>query len=217
MLIVEGFLPLTWCIIWTVISLIFIVIGIVQIRRAIREIPQSKGFLGFSALFMLIMTVFNFPSLYGTTSTPYGNAVSGSVFGPFITSVLAFVVLLIQAFLFANGGITTLGANIFAYGIVGPFVAYLIYHGFKKLNIPVALSILVTPIFSCIFSTLTTALQIALVYGSFVKIIIISIVTQFILGIADLFLSIFVFLILYAFYEKSDIFSRQFDDFLTLK
>lgn len=57
------------------------------------------------------------------------------LFGPAITAVLGTIVLLYQSLFLAHGGLTTLGANVFSMGIVGPVVAYTIYKVGMKLNL----------------------------------------------------------------------------------
>jgi cobalt/nickel transport system permease protein len=49
------------------------------------------------------------------------------MFGPAITAVISIIVLIYQALFLAHGGLTTLGANVFSMGIIGPLVSYLIY------------------------------------------------------------------------------------------
>ncbi len=45
---------------------------------------------------------------------------------------MAAIVLVFQALLLAHGGLTTLGANIFSMGIVGPVVAWLVFKKASK-------------------------------------------------------------------------------------
>ncbi len=42
------------------------------------------------------------------------------IFGPWITSVMAMIVLVYQAIFLAHGGLTTLGANTFSHGHCWP-------------------------------------------------------------------------------------------------
>ena len=65
------------------------------------------------------------PSVTGSCSHPTGTGLGAVLFGPAAVSVLAAIVLVFQALLLAHGGITTLGANDFSMGIVGPFAAWL--------------------------------------------------------------------------------------------
>ena len=54
--------------------------------------------------------------------------------GPFAAILMISTVLIIQALLFQDGGITTLGANIFNMGIVGAGLGYLTFKGLNRVT-----------------------------------------------------------------------------------
>ena len=132
--IMEGFLPWYWCIFWYLLSIPVVVYGIVRIKKIVNEVPESKSLLAVSGAFMFVISSLKLPSIMGSSSHPTGNGLGAVLFGPAVTAVLATMVLVFQAILLAHGGITTLGANIFSMGIVGPSVAYLVYKSFLKIN-----------------------------------------------------------------------------------
>ncbi|MGH9452953.1 MAG: cobalt transporter CbiM, partial [Terriglobia bacterium] len=80
----------------------------------------------FSALSFVIM-MFNVPLPGGTTGHAVGVGIATIVLGPWASIVAVSVAILIQAVLFGDGGITTLGANCFNMAMVGSFVAFLVY------------------------------------------------------------------------------------------
>ena len=49
----EGYLPLTWCIVWFVISIIVVAFGIYQIKKIVDETPESKALLAVSGALKL--------------------------------------------------------------------------------------------------------------------------------------------------------------------
>ena len=91
--------------------------------------------------FMFVLSSLKLPSVTGSCSHPCGNGLGAALFGPAVTAVLATIVLLFQAILLAHGGLTTLGANIFSMGIVGPLAAWLIYKGLTKANVSSTIAI----------------------------------------------------------------------------
>ena len=125
--IMEGFLPLIWVIFWYAASAPFIVYGVWRLKKIIKEHPESKPMLAVAGAFAFVLSSLKIPSVTGSSSHPTGTGFGAIIFGPAVTSVMSAIVLLYQALLLAHGGITTLGANIFSMGIVGPFVAYLVY------------------------------------------------------------------------------------------
>ena len=41
--IMEGYLPLEWCIVWFVVAIIVVAFGIYQIKKIVDETPESKA------------------------------------------------------------------------------------------------------------------------------------------------------------------------------
>lgn len=69
----------------------------------------------------------NFPIIGGTTAHLLGGPILAITLGPYAGLVSMTIILLIQALLFGDGGITTFGANVWNMGVVGVFVPYLVY------------------------------------------------------------------------------------------
>jgi cobalt/nickel transport system permease protein len=90
---------------------------------ATRTIPLISVFAAFSFVVMM----FNIPLPGGTTGHALGVTVAAIVLGPWASALAISLALAIQALLFGDGGITTLGANCFNMAIVGSFVAYGVY------------------------------------------------------------------------------------------
>ena len=69
-----------------------------------------------------------------------------------------------QALLLAHGGITTLGANVFSMGIVGPLVAYGIWIAAKRTRVPTAVGIFLAATLGDLITYVTTSVQLAFVF-----------------------------------------------------
>lgn len=76
-------------------------------------------------IFALQMLNFTIPG--GTSGHLLGGALAAIVLGPHAGAIVIAVVLIVQAFIFMDGGVVALGANIFNMAIVGVYVSYLIY------------------------------------------------------------------------------------------
>jgi cobalt/nickel transport system permease protein len=96
-----------------------------KIKRLLmtRAIPLISVFAAFSFVVMM----FNLPLPGGTTAHAVGIAVAAIVLGPWGAILALSIALAIQALLFGDGGITTLGANCFNMAIVGSLVASGVY------------------------------------------------------------------------------------------
>ncbi len=195
----EGFLPWQWCILWYAISLPVIIYGITRIKKVADELPESKPLLAVSGAFIFILSSLKMPSVTGSCSHPTGNGLGAILFGPWITSVMAAIVLIFQALLLAHGGLTTLGANIFSMGIIGPVFAWLTYKGSLKLNLPTSIAVFLAAFIGDVMTYVTTSFQLALAFPipnvmiATSKFMLIFAYTQIPLGIAEGLLTVVVF------------------------
>lgn len=165
--IMEGYLQWEWCLVWLVISFIIVAFGLYQIKKIVDETPESKALLAVSGAFMFILSSLKLPSLVGgSCSHPCGNGLGAALFGPAVTAVLATIVLLFQALLLAHGGLTTLGANIFSMGIVGPFIAWIVYKGLIKVNVSSTIAIFFAAFLGDLLTYVATSFQLAIAYPS---------------------------------------------------
>jgi len=192
----EGFLPGFWPIFWYVLSIPVVVYGIIRIKKVADEVPESKALLAVSGAFMFILSSLKIPSVTGSCSHPTGNGLGAAIFGPAAVSVLATITLVFQALLLAHGGITTLGANVFSMGIVGPFAAWGIYKLLNKWNVASSISIFFAAVFGNLFTYITTSFQLAMAFpqptfeAALLTFLGIFAVTQIPLAIAEGFLTI---------------------------
>jgi len=162
--IMEGFLPPLWCLIWYILSIPVVVYGVIKIKNIINNIPESKPLLAVTGAFMVIISIFSVPSPTGGCYHITGNGLNAAIFRPVITAALSVIVLLFDLFFTGHGGITTLGASIFAYGIIGPFAAWGIYRLIIRFNIRSDVAIFFAAIFGNLFTYATTSLQFALAF-----------------------------------------------------
>jgi cobalt/nickel transport system permease protein len=159
----EGFLPPMWAGIWFVLSGIVVLYGVSQLNKIIKEKPEVKPLLAVAGAFMFVLSSLKLPSVTGSCSHPCGNGFGAILFGPAVAAVMATIVLLFQAILLAHGGLTTLGANIFSMGIVGPFVGYLVFKTLKgKMNSTWV--VMLAAMFADWATYVTTSFQLALAY-----------------------------------------------------
>lgn len=92
----------------------------IQTALSHRHIP----FLAMAAAFSFLIQMFNIPIPGGTTGHAVGGAVIAILLGPWPAVLAVSIVLVIQAIVFGDGGITAIGANCFNMAVVMPFVSY---------------------------------------------------------------------------------------------
>ncbi len=73
------------------------------------------------------LQMLNFPVAGGTSGHFAGGALTAILLGPWAAMLVVTSVLLVQAFVFGDGGVTALGANIVNMAIVAPIVGWWVY------------------------------------------------------------------------------------------
>jgi cobalt/nickel transport system permease protein len=93
------------------------------LRRASRELDERRvPLLGVTAAFVFAAQMLNFPVAGGTSGHFLGAALAAILLGPWLAGLVLAVVLAVQSFVFADGGVTALGANILNMGVIGALV-----------------------------------------------------------------------------------------------
>lgn len=123
----DGYLTLEVLIPAYIITIIFWIICLKKVKLTEKQVP-IMGLL--CALFFAAMMM-NYPVVGGTTAHLLGGASMGLILGPFAGGIAITIILVLQALLFGDGGLTTLGANVLNMGIIGvlvPCVVFLILY-----------------------------------------------------------------------------------------
>ncbi|GAB2635102.1 energy-coupling factor ABC transporter permease [Prescottella soli] len=102
------------------------VVGVgVAIWRARTELDERTApMAGLVAAFIFAVQMINFPILPGVSGHLLGGALAAILVGPYTGALCISIVLTVQSLLFADGGLTALGANITNMALVGTAVGY---------------------------------------------------------------------------------------------
>ena len=160
--IMEGYLPVGFCVLWGVICLPFLAAGLMSIRKVINENRRVLILLAMSGAFIFVISSLKIPSVTGSCSHMTGTGLGAILFGPAAVSVLGLIVLLFQAILLAHGGLTTLGANTFSMAVAGPLVSFGVYKLGKKLKLPLYINVFLAAFLGDLFTYCVTAVQLGL-------------------------------------------------------
>jgi len=160
----EGFLPVFWCLIWFTASIPVIAYGVYNLNKLVKEKREILPILAVAGAFIFVLSSLKIPSVTGSCSHPTGTGIGAIIFGPAITAVLGTIVLIFQALFLAHGGLTTLGANVFSMGIVGPVVSYLIYKAGMKAKLNFYLIVFLAAAFGDLATYITTSTELALAF-----------------------------------------------------
>src|SRR5580658_4322246 len=182
----EGFLPLSHCIAWGAASVVPAVVSVRAISKELDKKRENRVLLAASAAFLFTLSALRMPSITGSSSHPTGTAVGTYLFGPSAMPALALITLGFQALLLAHGGLTTLGANLFSLGVVGPWAMWILLRLLLRMGWKRDRCIFFSTVVGDLATYVTTAGQLALAYpsahggdtASFVKFLGVFLITQ---------------------------------------
>lgn len=127
----DGFIDIPTSAAFAAASSIAAVGAVKGARKQLSE--QSAPLAGLTAVFIFAVQMLNFPVAAGTSGHLIGAALAMVLVGPYAATLALVVVLIIQAFLFADGGLTALGLNIFNMAVISVWVSFIVFMLLKKI------------------------------------------------------------------------------------
>ncbi len=107
--------------------------GLRRAGRGIAERPHTVPLLATTAAFVFAAQMLNFPIGGGTSGHFLGAVTAAALLGPWSACLVMAVVLVIQGFFFADGGIAALGTNIFNMGVVAGLGGWVLMRAIRRL------------------------------------------------------------------------------------
>lgn len=105
-----------------------------SIREANKKLELKQvPLLAVSAAFIFAAQMLNFPVLPGVSGHFMGAVLAMILLGPFNSFIVMTLVLVLQALMFADGGVLALGSNIFNMGFMGAIVSYFVFAGLLRI------------------------------------------------------------------------------------
>lgn len=109
-------------------ALLSVAIVGLALRRSSAELAERQVPLaGLTAAFVFAAQMFNFPVAAGTTGHLLGGALAAILLGPWVGTLSVTVVVVVQALLFADGGLSALGYNVLNMAIVPAFGGWALF------------------------------------------------------------------------------------------
>jgi cobalt/nickel transport system permease protein len=112
-------------------------IGAAGLLYSLRKLERRLGeqttvLMGTMSAFVFAGQMVNFPVGPGVSGHLLGGVLSAVLLGPWAGAVVIAAVLLVQCFLFSDGGLTALGANFVNMGLIGAVGGYAIYAPMRR-------------------------------------------------------------------------------------
>lgn len=119
--------------------------------------PRRVPLIGLAAAFVFAAQMLNFPVAAGTSGHLLGGVLAAVLLGPAAAVVVMTAVLILQCFMFADGGVTALGANVLNMALLAPLSGYLVYRAVRAVASPDPRGLLLAAGFAAWCSTVIAA------------------------------------------------------------
>ena len=121
----DGFLTIP---VAAVMWLLTVVVLAVAVRRTNATLTErAVPLLGVMAAFIFAAQMFNFQVFGGTSGHLLGGVLAAVLLGPWAGTLVMACVVAVQAFVFQDGGLVVMGANIFNMGVIGTLGGFVLY------------------------------------------------------------------------------------------
>jgi len=124
----DGFLDIKTAVGTGILAAAVVIPTFVKLRVHPRTVPL----IGLGAAFVFAAQMINFPVAKGTSGHLLGATLMATVLGLPPAILIMTTVLVAQTFMFADGGVTALGANIINMAIIAPTGGYFLDQKAKK-------------------------------------------------------------------------------------
>jgi cobalt/nickel transport system permease protein len=120
--------------VWGTLGVVSVgVVGFSIKRVSKRATEKHIPMMGVLSAFIFASQMLNFPIAGGTSGHFMGSLLVAILLGPASCILIMTTILIVQSFIFQDGGVLALGANIFNMGVVGGVLGYYIWHSINKI------------------------------------------------------------------------------------
>jgi cobalt/nickel transport system permease protein len=126
---------------------------------------RTAPMAGLVTAFVFAVQMINFPVLPGASGHLLGGALVAILVGPWVGAICIAIVLVVQALLFADGGLTALGTNITNMALLGVAAGYAVALALRPLARRGRSGLLATAFLAAFLATVAAALGFVLQYA----------------------------------------------------
>ncbi|MDF3049860.1 MAG: cobalamin biosynthesis protein CbiM [Pseudonocardia sp.] len=144
------------------VAILGLTVAAYQARADLDE--RTAPMAGLVTAFVFAVQMINFPILPGASGHLLGGALVAILVGPWVGSLCIAIVLVVQALLFADGGLTALGTNITNMAFVGVFTGYAVARAMRPLARRSRAGLLTTSFVAALVNTVAAALAFVVEY-----------------------------------------------------
>ena len=126
----DGLLNAPTAVLFALVAAAGLGLALVRARADLDE--RTAPMAGLVAAFVFAAQMINFPVLPGVSGHLLGGALASMLVGPWVGALCVSIVLVVQGLLFADGGLTMLGANITNMALIGTAAGYLVAWSLRR-------------------------------------------------------------------------------------
>ena len=159
----DGFIDIPTSLAFAGVAAAGVAISLKGAKSSLDE--KTAPLAGLTATFIFAVQMLNFPVAAGTSGDLLGGALAAILVGPWAATLALTVVLLMQGLLFADGGLSAIGLNVFNMSLIGVWCGYGSFLLLKKLLPKKKTSIAVAAFFAGLLSVPAAAAGFVLQYA----------------------------------------------------
>ncbi len=120
---------------------------------------------GLMAAGIFVLQMLNFPVVAGTSGHLLGGALAAIVLGPWMGLLVVSVVVIVQAIVFADGGLIVMGANVLLIAIVPALVGWAVFRAVRSITPANRTWVLVASFVAALLSVPASAMAFVILYA----------------------------------------------------
>lgn len=107
-------------------------VGVSLVRSKSTMDEKQAPLAGLVAAYVFAVQMLNFPVAAGTSGHLIGGVLAAVLVGPWAACIVITLVLVIQALMFSDGGLSALGLNVLNMAVIGTWGGYLIFRALRR-------------------------------------------------------------------------------------
>lgn len=174
----DGLIPFEQALAYLIVSLVILSIFFYYTSRKV-DMEKRLVLTGVLTAIVVVATSFTIPSPMGVQIHFFIIPLVVFILGPFNSSLVSFLALLVQALALGEGGVTALGANVLDMGIVLSLVVYAVYKLFSSIDRRIA--IFVSTVMGILAATFMQIFILAIANASSLEVLLASLLPYYLM------------------------------------
>lgn len=159
----DGLVNGPTALLFAVVAVIALTVAVLRARADLDD--RTAPMAGLVTAFVFAVQMINFPILPGASGHLLGGALVAILVGPWVGMIAISIVLVVQALLFADGGITALGLNITNMAVIGVVVGWLVARSLRRFAVRSRGGLIAVAFVAALLNTVVAAMGFVLEYA----------------------------------------------------